>query len=212
MQADSVTENRSAGRPREFDRDVALNAAIMVFWQKGYEGTSMAELTQAMGISKPTLYASFGDKETLLREAVRTYMGLHAEAYATALNHPTSRQVAEAWLRLTGGVRKEAGVPAGCLLVQGALVGSEASLPVQQELAAIRNGGTKMLEKRLRRAKKEGDLPGSWEPGPLAQYLSALASGLAVQSSSGVPSAVLNRTIDQVMANWPSTQTTNVKR
>jgi len=212
MQADNLTEKRTAGRPREFDRAIALNAAMMVFWQKGYEGTSLAELTEAMGISKPTLYASFGDKETLLREAVRTYMGLHAEAYATALNYPTSRQVAEAWLRLTGGVRKEAGVPAGCLLVQGALVGSETSMPIQQELAAIRNEGTKMLEKRLQGAKKEGDLPGSWQPGPLAQYLSALASGLAVQSSSGVPSAVLNRTVDQVITNWPSRQITNVKR
>ena len=201
-----VIERRPAGRPREFDHETALRAAMLVFWKRGYEGASLADLTEAMGISKPTLYAAFGDKESLLREAVRTYLGLRAEDYVAALNRPTVREVVEAWLRLTGGVREEAYVPPGCLLVQGALVGSQASREIQDELAAIRNEGTKQLEKRLRRAKREGDLPGSWEPSLLAQYLSALSSGLAVQSSSGVSPAVLNKVVDQVMANWPSSR------
>lgn len=206
MDKENETRKRSVGRPREFDRSVALRAAMTAFWKNGYEGTSLVELTEVMGISRPTLYAAFGDKETLLREAVQIYTGLYADLYAQALNQPTSRQVVEAWLRATGGVRPEADVPAGCLLVQGALGGSEASLLIQQEFAAILHGGTDLLEKRLQQAKSEGDLPGSWEPGPLAQYLSALAFGLAVQSSSGVSSAILNATIDQIMANWPATQ------
>lgn len=113
------------------------------------------------------------------------------------------KEVAEAWLRLTGGVREEADVPSGCFLVQGALVGSQASRVIQDELASIRNEGTRQLEQRFERAKREGDLPGTWQPVPLAQYLSALASGLAVQSSGGVSAELLNKAVDQVMANWP---------
>ena len=199
----AAPEKRPPGRPREFDRDAALRAAVLVFWKKGFEGASLADLTEAMEVSKPTLYAAFGDKEALLREAVQTYMGVHAEAYAAALSLPTARQVVEAWLRLTGGVREEEDVPPGCLLVQGALVGSQASQVIQQELASIRNEGTRYLEERLQKAKMEGDLPGTWEPGPLAMYLSALACGLAVQSSGGVSSEVLNQAVDQLMANWP---------
>ncbi len=197
------TKKRSTGRPREFDRDTALRAAMLVFWRYGYEGASLAELTKAMEISKPTLYATFGDKESLLREALRIYLGLHAEEYNAALNRPTVREVAEAWLRLTGGVRKEADVPSGCLVVQGALVGSQASRMIQDELASIRNEGTRRLEQRFERAKQEGDLPGTWEPGSLAHYLSALASGLAVQSGGGISPEILNKAVDQVMANWP---------
>ena len=199
----ALMEKRLPGRPREFDRDAALRAAMLVFWRYGYEGASLADLTEAMGISKPTLYAAFGDKEGLLREALRLYLGLHAEAYTAALDLPTVREVAEAWLRLTGGVRSEPGVPAGCLVVQGALVGSEASRMIQDELASIRNAGTSQLEQRFQRGRSEGDLPGTWEPASLAQYLSALAAGLAVQSSGGASPEVLNKAIDQVMANLP---------
>lgn len=199
----AVTKKRPPGRPREFDRDTALRAAMLVFWRHGYEGASLADLTEAMEISKPTLYAAFGDKQGLLREALRMYLGLRAEDYTAALNRSTVREVAEAWLRLTGGVRKEAGVPSGCFLVQGALAGSQASHAIQEELATIRNEGTRQLERRFEQAKQEGDLPGTWKPGPLAQYLSAFASGLAVQSSGGISSEVLNEAVDQVMANWP---------
>ncbi len=199
----ALTEKRLPGRPREFDRGTALRAAMLVFWRQGYEGASLADLTEAMEISKPTLYAAFGDKEGLLREALRMYLGLRAIDYTAALNRPKVREVAEAWLRLTGGVREEADVPSGCFLVQGALVGSQASRVIQDELASVRNEGTRQLEQRFERAKREGDLPGIWEPGPLAQYLSALASGLAVQSSGGVSPEVLNEAVDQVMANWP---------
>ena len=131
------------------------------------------------------------------------YVGLHAADYLAALNLPTVREVAEAWLRLTAGDREELLLPSGCFVVQRALTGSQASLVIQEELASIRNEGTRQLEKRFERAKKEGDLPGMWEPGPMAQYLSALASGLAVQSSGGVPPQALNEAVDQVMANWP---------
>ena len=176
---------------------------MLLFWKQGYEGTSLADLTKAMGISKPTLYAAFGNKEDLLREALQLYLGLRSEDYLAALNCPTVREVAEAWLRLTAGVRPEVGVPSGCFVVQGALAGSLSSHVIQEELASIRNEGTKQLERRFARAKQEGDLPGTWEPGPLAQYLSALASGLAVQSSGGFSREVLNEAVDQVMENWP---------
>jgi AcrR family transcriptional regulator len=199
----ALSEKRPRGRPLEFDRNAALRAAMLVFWKKGYEGATLADLLEAMEISKPSLYAAFGDKENLLREAVRMYLELHAEDYTAALNLPTVREVAGAWLRLTGGVREEAGVPPGCLLVQGALVGSQASRVIQQELSTIRNEGTRQLEQRFQQAKRDGDLLGILDPGSLAHYLAALACGLAVQSSSGVSSEELNKVVDQVMAIWP---------
>ena len=185
---------------------------MLLFWRQGYEGTSLADLTKAMGISKPTLYAAFGDKESLLREALQLYLGLRAEDYIAALNRLTIREVTEAWLRLTAGVREEAGVPSGCFVVQGALAGSQASCVIQDELASIRNEGTSQSERRFQRAKQEGDFPGTWEPGPLAQYLSALASGLAVQSRGGVSPEALSRIVDQVIANWPEARTAAADR
>lgn len=156
-----------------------------------------------MEISKPTLYAASGDKEALLREAVGVYMGVHADAYATALNLPTARQVIEAWLRLTGGVREEADVPPGCLLVQGALIGSQASQVIQQELAFIRNEGTRYLEERLQKsqdgrgpARNLGARPACNVPLRIGLRISRAASG-------GVSFEVLNLAVDQLMANWP---------
>lgn len=198
-----MTSRRSAGRPREFDREGALKAAMLVFWSKGFEGASTADLTAAIGISKPSMYAAFGDKERLWKEALRAYLGLRAQDYEAALNLPTVRQVAEAWLRLTGGVRQEMNVPNGCLIVQGALVGSDESKKVQAELTQIRAAGTKQLERRFKKGQDEGDMPGSWQPASLAQFVSALASGLAVQSVDGVSIRVLNHIVDQLMENWP---------
>ncbi len=194
---------RLPGRPPEFDRAVALQAAMLVFWRYGYEGSSLTQLTEAMGISRPTLYASFGDKVSLFREAVIAYTSLRAQAYTEAMNLPTARGVAEAWLRLTGGVTRSPGAPSGCFIVQGALVGSADSDCLRGELADIRQGATVQLTERFQRAQLEGDLPSDVDAGTLAEYLASLASGMAVQSASGSSPEQLHRVVDLAMANWP---------
>ncbi len=194
---------RRPGRPREFERGAALHAAMLVFWERGYEGTSLTDLTDAMGVSRPTLYAAFGDKASLFREAVAAYTSASARAYAAALELPTAREVAEAWLRLTGGVRANPGAPPGCLVVQGALVGSAGVACLRDELAALRHEATTLLAKRFQRARAEGNLAPEVDPEVLAQYLASLATGLAVQSSSGISSEELHRVIDLVMRHWP---------
>ena len=197
---------RSAGRPREFDRDTALQAAMRVFWSHGYEGASLTELTEAMGISRPSLYATFGDKAGLFRETVATYTVGRDHIFEAALALPTAREVADRILRPNPTSCSNPDNPAGCFLVQGALVGSEDSDCMKHELATIRAQGTEQLAERFNRAKDEGDLPPEVDPTTLAHYVSSLSYGLAVQASSGVSLEQLTRVVDLAMANWPGTR------
>jgi AcrR family transcriptional regulator len=208
MRNSAISERsvRRPGRPVEFDRATALHAAMLHFWRYGYEGSSLSDLTKAMDISKPTLYAAFGDKMSLFREAVTAYASLRAKEYASALALPTAREVADAWLRLTGGVTPTEGSPSGCLLVLGAISGNGDTAVLREELASLRRQGTLDLRKRFRRAQRQGDLPASVDPDVLAEYLASLANGMALQSASGVSPKELNRVVDLVMANWPKTQ------
>lgn len=198
-----VEERRSPGRPREFNEAAALHAAMLVFWKFGYESASLTQLTEAMGISRPTLYATFGDKQGLFRQAVAAYTALQAAEYAEALALPTARAVAERWLRLSGGATLRPGVPPGCLLVQGVLVGSPESDRLRDELVSLRNEGTALVAERFERAQMEGDLPASVDARDLAQYLACLAHGISVESTAGITPQQLGRTIDLAMANWP---------
>ncbi len=190
---------RAPGRPREFDREAALHAAMLVFWQHGYEGASLTDLTKAMGVSRPTLYATFGDKEALFREAVNAYTVLKDEGLRAALAQPTARGVAETMLQLTAGERT---LP-GCLLVQGALVGSADSDCVRGELASIRRQDTALLTERFERAREEGDLPPHADPAALARYVGCLAYGMMVESAGGITPAELRGVVEVAMANWP---------
>src|ERR1700753_124748 len=123
----TVTKKKepARGRPRSFDSDLALDRALRVFWEKGYEGTSLSDLTAAMRINRPSLYAAFGDKESLFRKALDRYTGAQFSYIQNALNAPTARQVAERLLLATVGQMCDGRNPAGCLLVQGALASGE---------------------------------------------------------------------------------------
>src|SRR5215211_6214456 len=105
------------GRPRTFDPDKALDRALNVFWKKGYEGASLPDLTKAMGINRPSMYAAFGNKEKLFRKVVERYSAGMCEQLTNALNQPTARKVAEALLRGTAEMLSDSKHPAGCLLV-----------------------------------------------------------------------------------------------
>lgn len=199
-QDDAVT----SGRPREFDRDAALERAVRVFWQRGYEGTSLADLTYALGIGRPSLYAAFGNKETLFREALDRYAEGPAGFLQRALMAPTSRAVAEGLLRGAADLHADPDNPPGCLIVHGALVGSEASEPLRRETRDRRTLLTELIRARLERDRAESDLPVGSNPAALARYIVAVMRGMAVESASGASGDDMHQIVDIAMTAWPA--------
>ena len=194
----------SRGRPREFDSDDALAAALRVFWQRGYEGASMAELTEAMGITKPSLYACFGNKESLFRAALDLYEREKLCYTGTALEADTAREVAERLLR--GGLAIQCGEsdPQGCLSVISTVVCGAEAESIRTEVIARRASSEAALVRRLERARDEGDLPEHADPEALASYLTTVLQGMSVKASAGACRDVLGRIVDTTMAMWPS--------
>lgn len=192
------------GRHREFDVDKALDAALGVFWCKGYEGASYADLTQATGVERPGLYAAFGNKEALFRRALQRYDERYWAYVPEALKLPTSREVAAALL--DGAVELSTRYPdrAGCLGVTGALATSDEGEPIRQALIEARAGGEARLRERFERARNEGDLPPTADPAVLAAYLMAVSHGMAVQAKAGFPREVLKAIAQQALKSWPS--------
>ena len=197
-------QKRHAGRPREFDRAEALEAAMRVFWQHGYEGASLTELTEAMGISRPSLYAAFGDKAELFREALACYSSGPGSYIAQALAQPTARAVIEALLRGNLCMNTDSANPKGCLLIQTALIGGEDCACAKQEVDRLREEGMAHMRERFERAKAEGDLPPSIAPAALAQYVFCLLSGMSVQAASGMSGEELDRVVDLALASLPA--------
>jgi AcrR family transcriptional regulator len=175
----------SPGRPRSFDKQKALDAALQVFWRKGYEGASMTDLTSAMGIEKPSLYAAFGDKEQLFRRVLDHYQKGPGNLVLAALAESTARRAIERLLRESADAGADPGTPRGCLYVQGALACGHDSDCIRTELISRRAAGEALLRKRLQRARKEGDLPKSSDPAGLARYIMAVLHGMSVRSSAG---------------------------
>ncbi|WP_328470920.1 TetR/AcrR family transcriptional regulator [Actinoplanes sp. NBC_00393] len=192
------------GRPRGFDTDEALERAMRVFWAQGYEGSSLADLTGAMGITKTSMYAAFGNKEQLFRKVLQRYTQGPADYFDAALEQPTAQAAAEALLR--GSVRTST-MPegfAGCLTIQGALPACDENRPVHEALVQFRNDAVERLEQRFGRAVDEGDLPGDADPRRLARYVMALAFGIPVHAANGLGRAELDEIVDQAMSCWPS--------
>ena len=191
------------GRPRGFAEDTALEAAMRVFWEKGYEGATLGDLTDAMDINRSSLYASFGDKESLFRMAIARYAEGPAAYLKKALQQPTVRAVVEALLGGALELLTDPSHPRGCLSVQGALaVGSDAE-PVRQAMIEWRKQGESDLQKRLQRARTEGDLAKDVNPGDLARYISTLLTGLGVQAANGSTRAEMARVVDMVLGSMP---------
>jgi AcrR family transcriptional regulator len=192
------------GRPREFCTDKALAAALRVFWSKGYEGASMADLTEAMGITKPSLYAAFGNKEALFAKALDLYEAEKLAYTRTALDKPTAKGVAEAILRGAVANMTGANEPHGCMgVISSMACGAEAE-PIKAAVVERRASSQRAVVERFLRAKEEGDLPAHVDAQALTGYLFAILQGLAVQAGSGASVDALERVVDTSMMVWPS--------
>src|SRR2546421_9620876 len=192
------------GRPRAFDPDVALERAMHVFWAKGYEGATLSDLTRAMRINRPSLYAAFGNKEQLFRKVLDRYVDGPLAYFGKALTAPKARDVIEQIL--FGAVRMAADpkVPAGCLMVQGALACGDAAGSVRKEAAGHRAGSEVALRRRLQRAKRDGDLPKNADPAELARYVMTVLQGMAVQGADGASPDQLRRVAQLALRAWPT--------
>lgn len=184
------------GRPRTFDEDESLERAVEVFWRQGYEGTSITDLTAAMGVSKPSLYAVYGGKSDLFKRVVAHYAE-HDMAYArTALQEPTALLVIKRFLRENVLALTREGKPSGCLSIQGGLSCSQENQEIAEFLGASRLAGEKAFADRFRTAIEDGDLPGTIDPDALARLLMMISEGQAVHAAAGVPRAALQQSAD----------------
>jgi len=199
---EKVISSKKAGRPRGFCPEEALETALQLFWRKGYEGTSMSDLTEAIGVNRPSLYTAFGSKEELFRKVLDRYTEKHDTALTAALAQPTARGVAEALLLSSGHEPSESEAP-GCLLVQGALACSDEGDSVRYELSRRREVVVEMLRRRFEQAHREGDLPANVQPADMARYVVTMMNGMSVQAAGGAGAGALCRVAEIALRAWP---------
>ncbi|MGJ7036855.1 AcrR family transcriptional regulator [Shinella sp. BE166] len=192
------------GRHREFDVEKVLDAALCVFWRKGYEGASYADLTEAAGVERPALYSAFGNKEALFRRALERYYERYLDYIPDALQLPTSREVAERMLYRAADLNTRYPSHTGCLNINGALAVSDEAESVRQALIDVRAAGEVQFRERFERAKAEGDLPETAKPDALAAFLMAVLHGMAVQAKAGFSRDVLEAVAEQALSTWPA--------
>lgn len=191
------------GRPREFDEDEVLDRVVDLFWQHGYEGTSIAAITSATGLNKPSLYATFGGKEELFRHAFERYWLRLANFVGEPLNEPSVRVGIERLLHGLVDYQTQPDLPHGCLAVHGSLVGGDTSSPIRTDLNARRAATQAMVRKRLLRAKTDSEIANNVDVDDLASYIATLIQGLAVQAAGGASRDQLHRVIAVAMRAWP---------
>jgi AcrR family transcriptional regulator len=192
------------GRHREFDVDEALCTALQLFRRKGYEGTSISDLTEAMGITRPSLYAAFGNKEDLFRKTLDLYESRHLCFVHDALQASTAREAARKLLRRYVDVLTDPLNPPGCLGVNGAVACSEASAPIREELITRRTINENNLRLRLEKARSDGDFPADEDPAAWAGYVVSVGLGMAVKAASGASREELYGVVDFAMRGWPA--------
>lgn len=191
------------GRPRSFDVDHALDRALEVFWRKGYEGATICDLTAAMGINPPSLYAAFGNKEGLFRKALDRYAETRAGFVREALARPKVKDAVAALFRGTADFLTENCNPAGCLLVQCIAGAGEHDQCIRDELCARRAATEKTIRERLKRAKAEGELPKDADPAVLARFIATVTQGMTVQAAAGATRAELRRVAETALGAFP---------
>lgn len=195
---------RPRGRPRSFDRTAALARATQLFWQHGYDSTSVADLTRAMGIGPPSLYAAFGDKKTLFEEVIEDYVARHGLVLQRALEEaPTAREGVARQLRQAAVEYTEPGRPRGCLVIAAA-TSTETSEEVAAQLRAKREGSVSGVERRIRADVAAGVLPGDTDAVALARFFGAVMQGMSQQARDGASREELTAVAEAAMRAWPA--------
>ncbi|MEV6969274.1 TetR/AcrR family transcriptional regulator [Hamadaea sp. NPDC051192] len=193
------------GRPPSFDRTTALTAATLLFWEHGYEATSIGELTQAMGIKPGSLYAAFGDKKSLFKEVVRSYGRSPVGAFiAAALEaEPAARDAFRRILREAAVVYPDPSHPAGCLTISATTNVTVQDADVAEFLRDLRNANLEAFETRLKTAQRQGELSAAANPRALAAYFAAVIQGMSQRARDGATTTELSETAELALAAWP---------
>jgi len=200
----SINDKKLRGRPRVFDMDEALDKALAIFWKRGYEGASLAELTETLGINKPSLYAAFGNKEELFKKSLSRYTAGPVAFVKDVINEPTAFKVAERFLLNAAEFLTAANHPKGCMIVQAALSSGESSDIVKDLLIQYRYAYEQQLAARFEKAQIDGDLASDANPKSLAKYLATLHQGMSVQATSGASKDELFEIAKLALENWPN--------
>jgi AcrR family transcriptional regulator len=184
--------------------DYALSQALRVFWTKGYDGASLTDLTEAMGITRPSLYAAFGNKESLFRKALDLYEREKLDYVGTALAQPTARGVAETMLRSAVKAMTGQDDPHGCLRVIATATCGDEAQSIRAELDARGDVIRQTIVERFKRARAEGDLPAHIDVEGITDLLKALLQGISLQAAGGASRDDLDRLVETGLALWPS--------
>lgn len=195
---------KTRGRPSGFDYDEALEKALKVFWSKGYEGASMAELTEAMGINRPSIYAAYGNKEELFSKVLNRYMAGPVAYVAEAMQAPTAKEVAKKFLTESADFLTNQSHPQGCMIAVGALFSGEGAEQVKRQLISYRHGYEDALKERFKLAKSENDLPQNVSSSALAKYIATVHQGMSVQAASGATKEELMEIVEMALKSWPA--------
>jgi len=196
---------KTRGRPLSFDREAALEAAMHVFWEHGYEGATIAELTAAMGITPPSLYSAFGDKEHLFWEAIERYVEGPGSGIPRALaEEPTARAAIERLLREAAQELTRSSHPRGCMVTMAATNCTVGSAHIQAALAKRRAEVEAGIRARITEGVRQGELPAQTDPAALARLFTAVYTGMSMQAKDGATRAQLLATVDAAMGAWPA--------
>jgi len=195
---------KSRGRPRVFDMDEALDKALKIFWKRGYEGASLAELIDELSINKPSLYAAFGNKEELFLKALSRYASGPVAFINEVVKEPTSYKVAESFLYKAAEFLTDPTHPQGCMIVQGALSTGDSAELIKNILIKYRSSYENLLTERFDQAKSDGDLPDWVNANDLAKYLATIHQGMSVQATSGATKQQLINISNIALRSWPS--------
>lgn len=182
------------GRPAAFDKEAAVEAAMHLFWERGYEGTSIADLSQAMGIHPSSIYAAFGDKQALFALAAQRYVEVPAQYMVRALEQPTFKSFVKAALDNTVEFLGSKDHPLGCFTLTGAISCGVETEPAKKLMTRMRLQNEAAIKARLLKARKAGEFPKEDNVDDYTRYLSSLLSGLAVQAANGATKTELQRT------------------
>lgn len=195
---------KKRGRPRVLDREAALAVANRLFWQHGYEGTSITDLTKAMSITPPSLYAAFGSKAELYRQVLDYNIAQESSRRAAALRDIKSAYEALAFYLYDAadGVT-QMGKPHGCMISTAALQHAEENAAIAADLAKRREAAVRFMQERFDQAVREGDLPSGTDTEALAHFYSAVVQGISAQACDGACTALLHRVVDTALRAWP---------